>query len=64
MNKMSRAELEEKISDTLDELALEEILPSTALRYILALVDYYAQEQKMLGMNDIVELYNKKGVRL
>lgn len=59
----SRQKVKEQIEVVLDEVGLERMTPGQALRYVMACLDKYAQQQKLLGMSEIVELYNK-GVKL
>jgi acetolactate synthase small subunit len=64
MLRASRAEIEQQISDIIDEVSVQDLTPSVALRQIMCFLDIYGYKQEMLGMDKIVELYNKRGVKL
>lgn len=63
MIKPDRQKILEQVEIILDDVGLERMTPGQALRYMMACIDNYAQQQKLLGMSEIVELYNK-GVKL
>jgi hypothetical protein len=56
-----RAEIEQQISDIIDEVSTQDLTPSVALRQIMYFLDLYGHKQEMLGMDKIVELYTKRG---
>ena len=58
-----RAEIEQQISDIIDEVSTQDLTPSVALRQIMYFLDLYGHKQEMLGMDKIVELYTKRGAR-
>jgi len=64
MLRASRAEIEQQISDIIDEVSVQDLTPSVALRQIMYFLDLYGHKQEMIGMDKIVELYNKRGVKL
>ena len=64
MLRANRAEIEQQISDIIDEVSVQDLTPSVALRQIMCFLDIYGYKQEMLGMDKIVELYNKRGVKL
>lgn len=59
-----RSDIEQQISDILDEVSVQDITPSVALRHIMYFVDLYGHKKEMLGMDKIAELYTKRGARL
>lgn len=63
MLRTNRAEIEQQISDIIDEVSVQDLTPSVALRQIMYFLDLYAHKQKLIGMDEVVELY-KKGTRL
>lgn len=56
-----RADIEQQISDIIDEVSTQDLTPSVALRQIMYFLDLYGHKQEMLGMDKIVELYTKRG---
>jgi glutamate formiminotransferase len=64
MLRANRAEIEQQISDIIDEVSVQDLVPSVALRQIMYFLDIYGHKQEMIGMDKIVELYNKRGVKL
>jgi len=58
-----RADIEQQISDIIDEVSTQDLTPSVALRQIMYFLDLYGHKQEMLGMDKIVELYTKRGAR-
>lgn len=63
MLRTNRAEIEQQISDIIDEVSVQDLAPSVALRQVMYFLDLYAHKQKLIGMDEVVELY-KKGTRL
>lgn len=63
MLRANRAEIEQQISDIIDEVSVQDLVPSVALRQIMYFMDIYAHKQKLIGMQEIADLY-KKGVKL
>ena len=61
MLRTNRAEIEQQISDILDEVSVQDLTPSVALRQVMYFLDLYGHKQEMLGMDKIVELYTKRG---
>jgi len=59
-----RADIEQQISDIIDEVSTQDLTPSVALRQIMYFLDLYGHKQEMLGMDKIVELYTKRGNRV
>lgn len=59
-----RAEIEQQISDIIDEVSTQDLTPSVALRQIMYFLDLYGHKQEMLGMDKIVELYTKRGSKV
>jgi acetolactate synthase small subunit len=64
MLRASRAEIEQQISDIIDEVSVQDLTPSVALRQVMYFIDLYGHKREMIGMDKIVELYNKRGVKL
>ncbi len=58
-----RADIQQQISDIIDEVSTQDLTPSVALRQIMYFLDLYGHKQEMLGMDKIVELYTKRGAR-
>lgn len=63
MLKTNRAEIEQQIADIIDEVSVQDLVPSVALRQVMYFLDLYAQKQKLIGMDEIAQLYGQ-GVRL
>lgn len=63
MRSGKRADIEQQISDIIDEVSVQDLAPSVALRQVMYFVDLYAHKQKLIGMQEIADLY-QKGVRL
>ena len=63
MRSGKRADIEQQISDIIDEVSVQDLAPSVALRQVMYCVDLYAHKQKLIGMQEIADLY-QKGVRL
>ena len=61
MLRTNRAEIEQQISDILDEVSVQDLTPSVALRQVMYFLDLYGHKQEMLGMDKIVELFTKRG---
>ena len=59
-----RADIEQQISDIIDEVSTQDLTPSVALRQIMYFLDLYGHKQEMLGMDKIVELYTKRGKKV
>lgn len=59
----NRKDIEQQISDILDEVSVQDLAPSVALRQVMYFLDVYGHRQEMLGMDKIVELYTKRGAR-
>jgi hypothetical protein len=63
MLRTNRAEIEQQISDIIDEVSVQDLTPSVALRQIMYYLDIYAHRQKLIGMQEIADLY-QKGVKI
>lgn len=63
MLRTNRAEIEQQISDIIDEVSVQDLTPSVALRQVMYFLDLYAHKQKLIGMQEIADLY-QKGVKL
>lgn len=63
MRSGKRADIEQQISDIIDEVSVQDLAPSVALRQVMYFLDLYAHKQKLIGMQEIADLY-QKGVRL
>lgn len=60
----NRKDIEQQISDILDEVSVQDLTPSVALRQIMYFLDVYGHKREMIGMDKIVELYTKRGKRV
>lgn len=60
MLRTNRAEIEQQISDIIDEVSVQDLTPSVALRQIMYFLDLYAHKQKLIGMDEIATLYEKR----
>lgn len=61
--KINRADIEQQISDIIDEVSVQDLTPSVALRQVMILLDLYAQKQRLIGMDEMVTVYEKRGKR-
>jgi hypothetical protein len=59
----NRKDIEQQISDILDEVSVQDLTPSVALRQVMYFLDVYGHKREMIGMDKIVELYTKRGAR-
>jgi hypothetical protein len=63
MLRASRQEIAEQIEIIIDEVSVQDLTPSVALRQIMYYLDIYAHKQKLIGMQEIADLY-QKGVKI
>ena len=56
----NRAEIEQQISDIIDEVSVQDLTPSVALRQIMYFLDLYGHKQRMLGIDEMVTIYEKR----
>lgn len=59
MLRSNRAEIEQQISDIIDEVSVQDLAPSVALRQVMYFLDLYAHKQKLIGMDEIAQLYGQ-----
>lgn len=59
----NRKEVEEQIEIIIDEVSVQDLTPTVALRRVMILLDLYAYKQKLIGMQEISDLY-RKGVKI
>jgi hypothetical protein len=59
MLRTNRAEIEQQISDIIDEVSVQDLTPSVALRQVMYFLDLYAHKQKLIGMDEIAQLYGQ-----
>lgn len=59
MLRTNRAEIEQQISDIIDEVSVQDLAPSVALRQVMYFLDLYAHKQKLIGMDEIAQLYGQ-----
>lgn len=63
MLRTNRAEIEQQISDIIDEVSVQDLTPSVALRQIMYFLDLYGHKQRMLGIDEMVTVYEKRSKR-
>jgi acetolactate synthase small subunit len=57
----NRKEVEQQIEEIIDEVSVQDLMPSVALRQIMYFLDIYAHKQKLIGMQEIADLYRNGG---
>lgn len=60
MLRANRAEIEQQISDIIDEVSVQDLTPSVALRQIMYFLDLYGHKQRMIGIDEMVTIYEKR----
>lgn len=63
MLRTNRAEIEQQISDIIDEVSVQDLTPSVALRQIMYFLDLYGHKQRMIGIDEMVTIYEKRSKR-
>lgn len=61
--KINRADIEQQISDIIDEVSVQDLTPSVALRQVMILLDLYAQKQRLIGIDEMITVYENRGKR-
>ena len=59
----NRKEVEQQIEEIIDEVSVQDLTPSVALRQVMYFLDIYAHKQKLIGMQEIADLY-RNGVKI
>ena len=59
----NRKEVEQQIEEIIDEVSVQDLTPTVALRQIMYFLDIYAHKQKLIGMQEIADLY-RNGVKI
>lgn len=60
MLRTNRAEIEQQISDIIDEVSVQDLTPSVALRQIMYFLDLYGHKQRMMGIDEMVTIYERR----
>lgn len=60
MLRANRAEIEQQISDIIDEVSVQDLTPSVALRQIMYFLDLYGHKQRMIGIDEMVTIYERR----
>lgn len=63
MRASNRENIKEQISNIIDEVSIQELTPTEALRQVMYFFDLYGHHQKLIGMEDITEIYKKGAIK-